>query len=470
MKTIVLVGRPNVGKSSLYNRLTKTRDAIVADMPGLTRDRHYGKLSIGEHEYILVDTGGFEPDKKTGIQKEMATQTKLAIDESDIVLLIVDARSGLHSIDQHIAEIIRKNDKQKMLLVNKAEGMVNDGALAEFYKLGFTNIHKISSAHGDGISALKDFLVEQNTSPDTYQNVSNKNPIISIVGRPNVGKSTLINSLLGEDRFIAFDKPGTTRDAVSVDFNWGKEKFVLTDTAGIRKKGKVFESVEKFSVIKTLNAINFSNVSVLVIDSNDGITAQDMHILGFILESGKSLVIALNKWDSISSYQREKLKNDIDKKLPFVKFAEKVFISALHQEGFAVLMKAIIKSHKSALTKFTTPQLNSVLSNALISHTPSIIKGIRPKLKYAHQGGMNPPTIIIHGNHLEGLKQDYIRFLESFYRKAFDLTGTPLRIQFKNSTNPFNDKSKDTKKKTGLVSRRRIETAFREKMKKKKIV
>jgi GTP-binding protein len=470
MKTIVLVGRPNVGKSSLYNRLTKTRDAIVADMPGLTRDRHYGKLSIGEHDFILVDTGGFEPDKKTGIQKEMATQTKLAIDESDIVLLIVDARSGLHSIDQHIAEIIRKNDKQKMLLVNKAEGMVNDGALAEFYKLGFTNIHKISSAHGDGISALKDFLVEQNTSPDTYQNVSNKNPIISIVGRPNVGKSTLINSLLGEDRFIAFDKPGTTRDAVSVDFNWGKEKFVLTDTAGIRKKGKVFESVEKFSVIKTLNAINFSNVSVLVIDSNDGITAQDMHILGFILESGKSLVIALNKWDSISSYQREKLKNDIDKKLPFVKFAEKVFISALHQEGFAVLMKAIIKSHKSALTKFTTPQLNSVLSNALISHTPSIIKGIRPKLKYAHQGGMNPPTIIIHGNHLEGLKQDYIRFLESFYRKAFDLTGTPLRIQFKNSTNPFNDKSKDTKKKTGLVSRRRIETAFREKMKKKKIV
>ena len=470
MKTIVLVGRPNVGKSSLYNRLTKTRDAIVADMPGLTRDRHYGKLVIGEHEFILVDTGGFEPDKKYGIQKEMATQTKLAIDESDIVLLIVDARSGLHSIDQHIAEIIRKNDKQKMLLVNKAEGMLNDGALAEFYKLGFSNIHKISSAHGDGISELKDFLVEQDNTPDTHQNINNKDPKISIVGRPNVGKSTLINSLLGEDRFIAFDKPGTTRDAVSVDFNWGKDKFILTDTAGIRKKGKVFESVEKFSVIKTLNAINFSNVSVLVIDSNDGISAQDMHILGFILESGKSLVIALNKWDSISSYEREKLKNDIDKKLPFVKFAEKVFISALHQEGFPVLMKAIIKSHKSALTKFTTPQLNSVLSNALISHQPSIIKGIRPKLKYAHQGGMNPPTIIIHGNHLEGLKQDYVRFLESFYRKAFDLTGTPLRIQFKNSTNPFDEKSKTTNKKTGLVSRRRIETAFREKMKKKKQV
>ena len=470
MKTIVLVGRPNVGKSSLYNRLTKTRDAIVADMPGLTRDRHYGKLSIGEHEYILVDTGGFEPDKKTGIQKEMATQTKLAIDESDIVLLIVDARSGLHSIDQHIAEIIRKNDKQKMLLVNKAEGMINDSALAEFYKLGFDNIHKISSAHGDGISELKDFLIDQDNHPAIHNKINNKDPKISIVGRPNVGKSTLINSLLGEDRFIAFDKPGTTRDAVSVDFNWGKDKFILTDTAGIRKKGRVFESVEKFSVIKTLNAINFSNVSVLVIDSNDGISAQDMHILGFILESGKSLVIALNKWDSISSYEREKLKNDIDKKLPFVKFAEKVFISALHQEGFPVLMKAIIKSHKSALTKFTTPQLNSVLSNALISHQPSIIKGIRPKLKYAHQGGMNPPTIIIHGNHLEGLKQDYIRFLESFYRKAFDLTGTPLRIQFKNSTNPFDEKSKTANKKTGLVSRRRIETAFREKMKKKKQV
>ena len=470
MKTIVLVGRPNVGKSSLYNRLTKTRDAIVADMPGLTRDRHYGKLTIGDYEYLLVDTGGFEPDKKTGIQKEMATQTKLAIDESDIILLIVDARSGLHSIDEHIAEIIRKNDKQKMLLVNKAEGMLDDSALAEFYKLGFSNIHKISSAHGDVISGLKDFLVEQYSAPDVDQEINNKYPKISIVGRPNVGKSTLINSLLGEDRFIAFDKPGTTRDAVSVDFNWGKDKFILTDTAGIRKKGKVFESVEKFSVIKTLNAINLSNVSVLVIDANDGISAQDMHILGFILESGKSLVIALNKWDSISSYDREKLKNDIDKKLPFVKFAEKVFISALNQEGFPILMKAIIKSHKSALTKFTTPQLNSVLSNALISHTPSIVKGIRPKLKYAHQGGMNPPTIIIHGNHLEGLKQDYIRFLESFYRKAFDLTGTPLRIQFKNSTNPFDEKTQVANKKTGLVSRRRAETDFREKMKKKKQV
>jgi GTP-binding protein len=298
------------------------------------------------------------------------------------------------------------------------------------------------------------------------EDINNKYPKISIVGRPNVGKSTLINSLLGEDRFIAFDKPGTTRDAVSVDFNWGKDKFILTDTAGIRKKGKVFESVEKFSVIKTLNAISRSNVSVLVIDSNDGISSQDMHILGFILESGKSLVIALNKWDSISTYERDKLKNDIDKKLPFVKFAEKVFISALNLEGLPVLMKSIIKSHKSAQTKFTTPQLNSVLSNAILSHAPSIVRGVRPKLKYAHQGGMNPPTIIIHGNYLDGIKQDYIRFLESFYRKAFDLTGTPLRIQLKNSTNPFNTKSQTVKKKTGLVTRRRTEDAFREKMKK----
>lgn len=466
MKTIALVGRPNVGKSSLYNRLTKSRDAIVADMPGLTRDRHYGKLSIGDHDFILVDTGGFEPDKKTGIQKEMAIQTKLAIDESDIILLIVDARSGLHSIDEHITEIIRKNDKVKMLLVNKAEGMINDGALAEFYRLGFDRIHKISSAHGDGISGLKDFLVEQDIVVNYDEDINNKYPKISIVGRPNVGKSTLINSLLGEDRFIAFDKPGTTRDAVSVDFNWGKDKFILTDTAGIRKKGKVFESVEKFSVIKTLNAISRSNVSVLVIDSNDGISSQDMHILGFILESGKSLVIALNKWDSISTYERDKLKNDIDKKLPFVKFAEKVFISALNLEGLPVLMKSIIKSHKSAQTKFTTPQLNSVLSNAILSHAPSIVRGVRPKLKYAHQGGMNPPTIIIHGNYLDGIKQDYIRFLESFYRKAFDLTGTPLRIQLKNSTNPFNTKSQTVKKKTGLVTRRRTEDAFREKMKK----
>ena len=467
MKTIALIGRPNVGKSSLYNCLTKTRDAIVADMPGLTRDRHYGKLSIREHEYILVDTGGFEPDKKTGIQKEMAIQTKLAIDESDIILFIVDARSGLNSIDQHISEIVRKNNKVKMLLVNKTEGMSDDSALTDFYKLGFNNIHKISSAHGDGISELKDFLVEQDTVSDEQKNINSKYPKICIVGRPNVGKSTLINSLLGEDRFIAFDKPGTTRDAVSVDFNWGRNKFILTDTAGIRKKGKVFESVEKFSVIKTLNAINLSNISVLVIDSKEGISTQDMHILGFILESGKSLVIALNKWDSISSYERENLKKAIDKKLPFVKFAEKIYISALNQEGLPLLMKAIIKSHKSAQTKFTTSELNSVLSNALISHNPNIIKGIRPKLKYTHQGGINPPTIIIHGNHLDGLKQDYIRFLESFYRKAFDLTGTPLRIQFKNSINPFKEKSKVIKK-TGLVTRRKDTTKFREKMKMKK--
>ena len=467
MKTIAIVGRPNVGKSSLYNRLTKTRDAIVADMPGLTRDRHYGKISIGNHEYILVDTGGFEPDKKAGIQKEMALQTKLAIDESDIILFIVDARSGLHSIDQHIAEIIRKNNNQKMLLVNKAEGMLDDNAFSEFYKLGFKNIHKISSAHGDGISVLRDFLADQGGGENTLEEEDDNFPKISIVGRPNVGKSTLINSLLGEDRFIAFDKPGTTRDAVSVDFIWGKEKFILTDTAGIRKKGKVFESVEKFSVIKTLNAIEFANVAMLVIDAKDGISAQDMHILGFILESGKSLVIALNKWDSVSEYEREKLKSDIDKKLPFVRFAEKVFISALNQDGFPLLMKSVIKAYKAAQTKFTTPQLNSVLSNALLSHAPSIVRGIRPKLKYAHQGGMNPPTIIIHGNHLEGVKQDYIRFLESYYRKAFNLTGTPLRIQLKNSVNPFEEKIKSGNKKTGLVSRRREETAFREKMKRK---
>ena len=467
MKTIAIVGRPNVGKSSLYNRLTKTRDAIVADMPGLTRDRHYGKISIGNHEYILVDTGGFEPDKKAGIQKEMALQTKLAIDESDVILFIVDARSGLHSIDQHIAEIIRKNNNQKMLLVNKAEGMLDDNAFSEFYKLGFKNIHKISSAHGDGISGLRDFLADQGGGENTLEEEDDNFPKISIVGRPNVGKSTLINSLLGEDRFIAFDKPGTTRDAVSVDFIWGKEKFILTDTAGIRKKGKVFESVEKFSVIKTLNAIGFANVAMLVIDAKDGISAQDMHILGFILESGKSLVIALNKWDSVSEYEREKLKSDIDKKLPFVRFAEKVFISALNQDGFPLLMKSVIKAYKAAQTKFTTPQLNSVLSNALLSHAPSIVRGIRPKLKYAHQGGMNPPTIIIHGNHLEGVKQDYIRFLESYYRKAFNLTGTPLRIQLKNSVNPFEEKIKSGNKKTGLVSRRREETAFREKMKRK---
>ena len=283
-----------------------------------------------------------------------------------------------------------------------------------------------------------------------------------------MGKSTLINALLGEERFIAFDQPGTTRDAVSVDFSYKDNLFTLTDTAGIRKKGKVFEAVEKFSVIKTLNAIETSNVSILVVDSKDGISAQDMHILAYIIESGKSLVIALNKWDDISSYDKDRIKAEIEKKLPFVNFAEKVFISAIKKMGLQSLMSSVIKAHQSALIKFTTPQLNDILENALIGHPPKIIKGIRPKLKYAHQGGMNPPTIIIHGNHLADIKKDYLRYLESFYRKAFDLTGTPLRIELKNSNNPFDDLAAAKVEKTGLVTRRRRIDEKRKKIKSRK--
>jgi GTPase len=467
VKTIVIVGRPNVGKSSLFNRLTKTRDAIVADMPGLTRDRHYGRLNIEEHQFLLVDTGGFEPNKKDGIQKEMALQTLLAIDESDVLLFIVDAREGLHPIDQHIADVIRKNDKPKMLLINKAEGMQDDMVAADFHSLGFKSYLAISSAHGEGISQLRDYIVSYDGAPEKFA-INQKIPKISIVGRPNVGKSTLINSLMGEERFIAFDQPGTTRDAVSVDFTYQGNPFTLTDTAGIRKKGKVFETVEKFSVIKTLNAIETSNVSILVVDSKDGISAQDMHILAYIIESGKSLVIALNKWDDISSYDKDRIKAEIEKKLPFVNFAEKVFISGIKKMGLQALMKSVIKAHQSALVKFTTSQLNDILENALISHPPKIIKGIRPKLKYAHQGGMNPPTIIIHGNHLSDIKKDYLRYLESFFRKAFDLTGTPLRIELKNSSNPFDDQAAAKSKKTGLVTRRKRIDDMRKQLKSKK--
>jgi GTPase len=467
LKTIVIVGRPNVGKSSLFNRLTKTRDAIVADMPGLTRDRHYGRLNIEEHQFLLVDTGGFEPNKKDGIQKEMALQTRLAIDESDVLLFIVDAREGLHPIDQHIADVIRKNDKPKMLLINKAEGMQDDMVAADFHSLGFKSYLAISSAHGEGMSQLKDYIVSHDESPEKFS-ITQKTPRIAIVGRPNVGKSTLINSLLGEERFIAFDQPGTTRDAVSVDFTYHGNSFTLTDTAGIRKKGKVFESVEKFSVIKTLNAIETSNVSILVVDSKDGISSQDMHILAYIIESGKSLVIALNKWDDISSYDKDRIKAEIEKKLPFVNFAEKVFISGIKKMGLQALMNSVIKAHQSALVKFTTSQLNDILENAIISHPPKINKGIRPKLKYAHQGGMNPPTIIIHGNHLSDIKKDYLRYLESFFRKAFDLTGTPLRIELKNSSNPFDDQAAGKSKKTGLVTRRKRIDEMRKQLKSKK--
>ena len=467
MKTIVIVGRPNVGKSSLFNRLTKTRDAIVADFPGLTRDRHYGKLEIQDSQFLLVDTGGFEPKNKEQIVQEMALQTKQAINESDIIIFMMDYRKGLHPTDEHIAEVIRKNDKPKIIVINKAEGILDEKAFSDFYGLGFKNLIRLSSAHGEGISALKDFLLSFNEAIEEEEFVE-KYPKISIVGKPNVGKSTLINGLLGEDRFIAFDQPGTTRDAISTEFNWGKDTYVLTDTAGIRKKGKVFETIEKFSIIKTLNALEESNIVILLIDGKEGLTAQDLHILAFILETGRSLVVAVNKWDSLDIYEKDKIKNQIDRKLSFVNFAEVVFISALNKTGFSEMMKATKKAYLSSQKKLTTPQINSVLENALITHPPKIIKGIRPKLKYAHQGGLNPPQIIIHGNHLNEIKKDYLVFLESFFRKSFHLVGTPIKVLLKNSDNPF-DKKDSKPKKTGLVTRRKIKNEFREKLNKKNI-
>jgi len=303
---------------------------------------------------------------------------------------------------------------------------------------------------------------------DEYISIAAKNkPKITIVGRPNVGKSTLTNALLGEDRFIVFDQAGTTRDSVSAEFIYNKNEFILTDTAGIRKKGKVFETVEKFSIIKTLSAIESSDVIILVIDSSSGIAAQDMHLIGFILEAGKSVVIAINKWDSVSTYEKDKIKSDIDQKLPFVNFAEKVFISALKGSGLNTLMTSVLKAYQSSSKKFTTPQINSVLANAIQTHQPKIIRGIRPKLKFAHQGGLNPPTIIIHGNHVTDIRKDYIRYLEAFFRKAFELVGTPLRIELKSGKNPYQENS-DKVKKTGLVTRRRRIDDFRKKIKEKK--
>ena len=467
MITIAIVGRPNVGKSSLFNRLTKSRDALVADIPGLTRDRHYGKFLIEDSQFILVDTGGFEPKKKVGIAKEMALQTRLAIDECDLILFVVDGREGLHSIDQHIADIIRKNDKEKILLINKTEGMEQEIVSADFYSFGFKKYLTISSAHGEGVGLLKEMIIAEDEQ-DEYISIAARNkPKITIVGRPNVGKSTLTNALLGEDRFIVFDQAGTTRDSVSAEFIYNKNEFILTDTAGIRKKGKVFETVEKFSIIKTLSAIESSDVIILVIDSSSGIAAQDMHLIGFILEAGKSVVIAINKWDSVSTYEKDKIKSDIDQKLPFVNFAEKVFISALKGSGLNTLMTSVLKAYQSSSKKFTTPQINNVLANAIQTHQPKIIRGIRPKLKFAHQGGLNPPTIIIHGNHVTDIRKDYIRYLEAFFRKAFELVGTPLRIELKSGKNPYQENS-DKVKKTGLVTRRRRIDDFRKKIKEKK--
>jgi GTPase len=440
---IALVGRPNVGKSTLFNRLTKTRDAIVADFAGLTRDRHYGSGRQGQHEYIVIDTGGFEPTADSGIYKEMAKQTRQAVAEADVVIFVVDGRAGLSAQDHDIANYLRRLGKPCVLTANKAEGMKDATRLGEFFELGLGDVHPVSAAHGQGIRSLIDLALEPLHLPDPDDESEVEDPGVirlAVAGRPNVGKSTLINTWLGEERLVAFDQPGTTRDAISVPFERGGQKFELIDTAGLRRRGKVFEAIEKFSVVKTLQAIETANVVLLLLDATEGVTDQDAHIAGFVLESGRAVVLAVNKWDAADEYQRQILQRSVETRLAFLKFATIHYISARKRQGLGPVWESIALAHKSAMCKMSTPVLTRLLLESVQFQSPKRGGMFRPKLRYAHQGGMNPPVIVIHGNSLEHVTDAYKRFLEGRFRKEFNLVGTPLRIEMKTSTNPYADK------------------------------
>jgi len=439
---IALVGRPNVGKSTLFNRLTKSRDAIVADFAGLTRDRHYGDGRLGDREFIVIDTGGFEPDSTTGIVKEMAKQTRQAVAEADAVVFVVDVRLGLSAQDSDIARYLRQANKRIFLAVNKAEGMSESPLLGEFHELGLGEPHPISASHGQGIRSLLEVVLEPFEFEEDEAAAPENDGVIrlAVAGRPNVGKSTLINTWLGEERLVAFDMPGTTRDAIAVPFERNGQQFQLIDTAGLRRKGKVFEAIEKFSVVKTLQAIADANVVLLLLDATQGVSDQDAHIAGYILESGRAVVLAVNKWDAIDSYQREQLQRSIEQRLAFLKFAPIHNISALKRQGLGPLWGALADAYASAYRKMTTPVLTRLIQEAVEHQTPKRSGHFRPKLRYAHQGGMNPPLVIVHGNSLEGVTDVYKRYLEGRIRAHYKLVGTPMRIEMRSSKNPFSDK------------------------------
>ena len=446
---IAIVGRPNVGKSTLFNRLTRSRDALVADFSGLTRDRHYGNGRVGDREFICIDTGGFEPVAKTGILAEMAKQTKQAVVEADVVIFLVDARLGMAPQDRVIADFLRKTGRPVILAVNKAEGMSHATVTADFYELGLGEPVAISSAHGDGVRAMIEEALDSLNLPDEPEEAlgADKPVRIAVVGRPNVGKSTFINTLIGEERVIAFDMPGTTRDAIDVPFTRNGKPYVMIDTAGLRKRGKVFEAIEKFSVVKTLQDIADANVVILMLDAQQDISEQDAHIAGFIVDAGRALVLAVNKWDGMDDYQKERARTDIARKLRFLDFANVHPISAIKGFGIKELFKDVDAAYAAAMSKLPTPKLTRILEEAVEFQQPKRVGMSRPKMRYAHQGGSNPPIVVIHGNALSGVTDSYRRYLEGRFREAFKLRGTPLRLEFKTGQNPFVDSEKGKKKK-----------------------
>lgn len=467
MKTVALIGRPNVGKSSLFNVLTFSRNALVSDTPGLTRDRNYATININGSKFIIIDTGGIEEVKSQTITQKIVEQTNLAIDESDIIFFIVDGKFGRHNFDDEIAQHLRKKSKKILLIINKTESMSYELAMAEFESYGFKDKVCISASHRIGTNLLQEYLMAHSEPEENIISSNNDSIKISILGKPNVGKSTLINAIVGEERFISFNKPGTTRDSIAVDYYYEDKKLILIDTAGIRKKGKVIDKIEKFSLLKSLLSIENSNLSVLVIDACDGLTSQDLQIMSYIIDSGRPFILVVNKCDILDTYGKKLLKDTLEKKIHFFSNFEIVYISALKKIGLKNIFKSSMRAYNSSRKKIKTSELNNFLNEIQNAHQPPIYKGIRPKLKYAHQGAICPPTIIIHGNHLDGVKKDYLRYIETTLIKTFNLVGTPLKIELVEGKNPYHEKL-DKIKKVGLVTRRREINLKRSQIKNKK--
>ncbi len=439
LPVIALVGRPNVGKSTLFNYLTQSRDALVADFPGLTRDRQYGRVTRGNRGFLIVDTGGISDDADA-IQTLAKQQIEYAINEADLILFLVDARAGLSASDQTIATYLRKANKPVVLIANKTDGLDAMSASAEFHALGLGNPVAVSASHGHGVVDLLERFEELIPQSDDSDDAVDQGIRIAIVGRPNVGKSTLVNGLLGEERVVVFDQPGTTRDSVYIPFERDQRKYTLIDTAGLRRRAKVSEIVEKFSVVKTLQAIDRAHVVIYLVDASEGVTDQDAGLLGMVLEAGRALVIGLNKWDGLSPEQRDKVKRQLDVKLTFLEYAEKHFISALHGTGVGGLFDVVIKLYQASMIDMSTSRLSKILSDAVEAHQPPLVRGRRIKLKYAHQGGHNPPVVVIHGNQTHAVPNAFRRYLSNVFREKLQLSGVPVRVEFKSSENPFKGK------------------------------
>ncbi|CAA0078400.1 GTPase Der [Zhongshania aliphaticivorans] len=443
---IALVGRPNVGKSTLFNRLTKSRDALVANFPGLTRDRKYGEANHNKRRYIVIDTGGVNGDE-VGIDGPMAQQSMLAIDEADVVLLMLDAKAGLMPADEGLIKHLRSCSKPVFFVANKVDGTDAEVAKAEFYKTGAAKIYPLTATQGKGVRILMDDVLAEFPQEDEDKQASlATGKKIAVVGRPNVGKSTLVNRMLGEDRVVVYDEPGTTRDSVYINYEREGEAYTLIDTAGIRKRKHISETVEKFSIVKTLKAIDDANVVILVMDGRESIVDQDLHLLGQVVDSGRAVVVAINKWDGLTTEQKDHIKKELDRRLQFIDFAEIHFISALHGTGVGHLYESVEKAYESATRQLQTRMLTTILEGAVHDHSPPMINGRRIKLRYAHPGGQNPPIIVIHGNQTEKVPNSYTRYLEKVFRRELNMMGTPIKIEFKTSENPFEGKKNELSK------------------------